>query len=250
MRVHCVAEIAHKVLWFYLVMVRFRDLFCTCITIRRRRRQKSKPPVNPTPGPAKTDTPTSGTCSDSKTLPPTASPTPSLLSKQINETVRKTDISTSGIDSKTPPHTVSPTPSLLSNRDSYTSSEVTNVVTNCKEPTDHSTSDADVAFPAMCHLISVSSSLRAEITGSIRVKNLHYEKEVFVRWTVDNWVTYVDTSAEHHAHSEDGESDDFSFGLVTTEDSKINVQLAVCYRTPNGEEFWDNNSGENFTLTM
>ena len=61
---------------------------------------------------------------------------------------------------------------------------------------------------------------------------------------------YIDTSAKHHAHSEDGESNDFSFGLVTTEDSKINVQLAVCYRTANGEEFWDNNSGENFTLTI
>ena len=77
------------------------------------------------------------------------------------------------------------------------------------------------------------------------MRNQQHEKDVFVRWTMDNWVTYTDTRAEHHEHSQDGDSDDFSFMLDVTEDGSNDLQLAVsfviCYRTLKGEEFWDNN---------
>ena len=82
------------------------------------------------------------------------------------------------------------------------------------------------------------------------MNNQQYEKYVFVRWTTDNWVTYTDTRAEHYEHSKDGDSDDFSFVLDATEDCSDDLQLAICYRTPKGEEFWDNNSEENYTISV
>ena len=86
------------------------------------------------------------------------------------------------------------------------------------------------------------------ISGRILVRNLAFEKEVFVRYTVDSWLTYE----EEHAHFIRGSStafaDAFEFCIrLNQELGRKKMELAICYRV--GEnEFWDNNHGDNYRL--
>ena len=87
------------------------------------------------------------------------------------------------------------------------------------------------------------------VYGRVQVRNLAFEKEVFVRYTLDSWQTFEDKHAKYSGVSSVTNcADTFVFHIKVprvTEDKKL--QFAVCYRT--GEsEFWDNNFGDNFRL--
>ncbi|XP_054708943.1 protein phosphatase 1 regulatory subunit 3B-like [Uloborus diversus] len=89
--------------------------------------------------------------------------------------------------------------------------------------------------------------------GSIKVRNLAYEKNVFVRVTFDRWVSYVDITASYVKHRLQRQSvyDTFSF---TTRVSPAAfryqvIELCVCFKC-NGKEYWDNNGGINYRLVM
>ncbi|GFR18158.1 protein phosphatase 1 regulatory subunit 3C [Trichonephila clavata] len=90
------------------------------------------------------------------------------------------------------------------------------------------------------------------ITGTIKVKNIAFDKEVFVRVTFDKWSSSQDIYAifaPSGIQSGNSQYDTFSFSLcVPSSAAKFGtMEFCVCYKC-SGEEFWDNNEGENYKL--
>ncbi|XP_051884328.1 protein phosphatase 1 regulatory subunit 3D [Pristis pectinata] len=87
------------------------------------------------------------------------------------------------------------------------------------------------------------------LLGLIRVSNVAYEKQVVVRYTLNQWTSYVDIGASHSAHSADGQTDTFCFKLVTPLflDTGGTLQFAIRYSVA-GQEFWDNNKGLDYQV--
>ncbi|CDW53111.1 CBM 21 domain containing protein [Trichuris trichiura] len=87
------------------------------------------------------------------------------------------------------------------------------------------------------------------LQGTVRVKNLAFEKEVFIRHTSDGWKTYQDLQA-NFLRSTGREYDTFVFYLPTpavASKEKQKIEFCVCYRTKN-QEFWDSNENKNYEI--
>lgn len=90
------------------------------------------------------------------------------------------------------------------------------------------------------------------VTGQCCVVNLAFEKHVIVRYTFDNWRTFVDMDAVYQGPCSSNNSKDcFSFSFVWHDkaDENQQVQFALRYIV-NGQEFWDNNNGQNYTASL
>lgn len=94
------------------------------------------------------------------------------------------------------------------------------------------------------------------LSGTVRVKNVGYEKRVWVKYTTDNWKSSHEVAAEFTPlpmwKSADWDSNDrFTFRLHIPNDIQVGniVQFAVGYHV-NGWEVWDNNMGKNYTLKV
>lgn len=90
------------------------------------------------------------------------------------------------------------------------------------------------------------------VSGLIRVLNISFHKSVYIRSTMDGWVTYFDHPAEYVQGSHDGDTDQFSFKLsfappYTTHGSRI--EFVVRYETSDGD-YWANNSSMNYVVTL
>lgn len=89
---------------------------------------------------------------------------------------------------------------------------------------------------------------RNGIYGRIQVKNIAFEKDVFVRYTFDSWQTWQDQKANHIPGSSTLETDTFFFHIKSprsSEDKKM--EFAICYKV-NERQFWENNFGDNYRL--
>ena len=89
------------------------------------------------------------------------------------------------------------------------------------------------------------------IMGTIKVRNIAYEKHVFARCTFDSWKTFEDNRGCYVPLSYDGNYDRFSFAITMPSTIKDGdrVEFAVCYRTVSPDnEFWDNNDGKNYII--
>lgn len=89
-------------------------------------------------------------------------------------------------------------------------------------------------------------------SGVIRVFNVSFHKAVYIRSTMDNWVTYFDHPAEYVQGSHEGDTDQFSFKLsfappYATHDSRI--EFVVRYETCEGD-FWANNFSMNYAVSL
>lgn len=94
---------------------------------------------------------------------------------------------------------------------------------------------------------------QSKLTGTIKVKNISFEKEVFVRLTDNNWQSYIDRPANYIAGAHGDLFDTFSFDFAIPMDDDLHQKLAfcVCYKVgppENRREFWDSNGGTNFEL--
>lgn len=78
------------------------------------------------------------------------------------------------------------------------------------------------------------------VTGTVRVLNLAYAKQVSVRFTTDGWRTSKTVEASYLRDQLWG----FELSPVTG-----TVELAVRYRVA-GREYWDNNDGTNYRLSL
>lgn len=85
------------------------------------------------------------------------------------------------------------------------------------------------------------------VTNSIRVLNRCYEKSVLCRYTCDNWSSFTDVRATF-VSSPDSWSDRFTVTFnIDNLTAGQRVQFALRY-IAGSEEFWDNNSGANYSL--
>ncbi|XP_015282125.1 PREDICTED: protein phosphatase 1 regulatory subunit 3D [Gekko japonicus] len=99
------------------------------------------------------------------------------------------------------------------------------------------------------------SSSDLGLNGTVRVVNVAFEKQVAVRYTFNHWRGQHEVSARWHSSTpgKDGQDqmDVFTFFLPVPpfllQVSSV-VEFAVRYRV-NEQEYWDNNQGENYSLT-
>ncbi|XP_061447245.1 protein phosphatase 1 regulatory subunit 3G [Rhineura floridana] len=96
----------------------------------------------------------------------------------------------------------------------------------------------------------------ADVRGVVRVLKCPGPKEVTVRYTFNEWLSFLDTAAvpllqPQHEDPPDPASPveryQFTLCLPPGLQEGTAVHFAVCYRSQQGE-YWDNNGGANYTL--
>ncbi|XP_064465748.1 protein phosphatase 1 regulatory subunit 3B-like [Ornithodoros turicata] len=86
------------------------------------------------------------------------------------------------------------------------------------------------------------------LTGTIKVKNVSFEKEVFVRVTFDAWKTQQDYAASYVPNGHLAAFfDTFAFSVPIPSQHGGTVEMCACFRH-NGTEHWDSNGGKNYRL--
>ncbi|KHN84236.1 Protein phosphatase 1 regulatory subunit 3D [Toxocara canis] len=88
------------------------------------------------------------------------------------------------------------------------------------------------------------------ITGLIDVLNLAFEKQVCVRYSLNDWMSFEEAAAVYlSAHGNDGAVDSFSFSINLPKNLPLRTACHFCIRyTVNGTSHWDNNNNSNFVL--
>ncbi|XP_028665659.1 protein phosphatase 1 regulatory subunit 3D [Erpetoichthys calabaricus] len=120
----------------------------------------------------------------------------------------------------------------------------------------------ETQFPNPCHSSDFLEQVRAMnvclekvetsdfcLSGVIRVVNVAFEKGVTVRYTLNNWVSFVDVVATYVQGSSEDDTDQFAFKLVipTLIETGGTMQFAIKYCV-GGSEYWDNNGGNNYKV--
>ncbi|MCO5552379.1 hypothetical protein L7F22_005890 [Adiantum nelumboides] len=104
--------------------------------------------------------------------------------------------------------------------------------------------------------IFLADDLRS-VKGTVRVRNISFEKWVAVRYTLDHWTTTGEVSAEHAESIQGGNADRFTFSIKLNEllnwprgsPAHETKSMFLCIRyTVSGAEHWDNNEGHNYQL--
>ncbi|KAF1657103.1 Protein phosphatase 1 regulatory subunit 3A, partial [Aptenodytes patagonicus] len=88
------------------------------------------------------------------------------------------------------------------------------------------------------------------MNGIIRVLNVSFEKLVYVRMTLNNWLSYYDILAEFMPNSCGSETDQFCFKISLVppyQKDGAKVEFCIRYQTSVGT-FWANNDDKNYTL--
>lgn len=87
------------------------------------------------------------------------------------------------------------------------------------------------------------------LSGFVRVLNLAFEKSVSLRYSLNNWISFMDSLASYVPNSSDGITDKFCFKIVmpTYLDNGGTLQFAIKYCV-GGQEYWDNNNGNNYKV--
>lgn len=117
----------------------------------------------------------------------------------------------------------------------------------------------------------IVKSPERRIVGTVKVRNLSYDKEVFVRSTEDQWVTHRDTACTYVQNNAAAAAavngggagcgspaapapnvtaiyDTFAFRLPLPV-AAPSMEFAVCYKSPLFE-CWDNNDGHNYRMSL
>ncbi|ELU00543.1 hypothetical protein CAPTEDRAFT_134797 [Capitella teleta] len=86
------------------------------------------------------------------------------------------------------------------------------------------------------------------LIGTIKVKNLSFEKSVKVRCTFDSWETSQDYAA-NFAPNAQNVFDTFAFEIRVppTFNLRKKIQFCICYAV-NNTEYWDSNHGNNYEV--
>jgi hypothetical protein len=86
------------------------------------------------------------------------------------------------------------------------------------------------------------------VEGTVRVRNIAFEKWVAVRFTLDKWQTTSEVTGRYKESLQNGTFDRFMFSIklanVLSRAEEKTLYLAVRYSVPS-REIWDNNSGRN-----
>ncbi len=93
------------------------------------------------------------------------------------------------------------------------------------------------------------SSLTGEqyLYGTLWVTNDSYWKNVTIKYTFNRWLNIYEYAAKHCCHSNDFRNiDQFEFSINIPHDVD-RIDFILRYYV-NGQEYWDNNDGRNYTL--
>lgn len=88
------------------------------------------------------------------------------------------------------------------------------------------------------------------LVGTIKVKNLAFEKSVKLRMTCNSWQSFTDHECHYVKDTYAGtDKDTFSFDLILPDDSKHQgrIEFAVCF-VCNDKTYWDSNKGQNYRI--
>jgi len=109
--------------------------------------------------------------------------------------------------------------------------------------------------------VLIKNDLR-RLTGTVKVKNLGFEKSVSLRLSFDNWRSFTDHTCRYKQHRASHSNsvrtgdlfDTFEFDLELEpekfsddEPERTSAQFCIRFWSPQGE-FWDSNGGENYSL--
>ncbi|XP_043951985.1 protein phosphatase 1 regulatory subunit 3B isoform X2 [Gambusia affinis] len=102
------------------------------------------------------------------------------------------------------------------------------------------------------NLVSLEHCVLKEkaFAGTVKVKNVSFEKSVMLRVTFDSWKSHTDVGCEYVKDTYPTSfSDTFSFEVSLPAEMWPNeqVQFAVCYKV-SGTEYWDSNQGQNYRI--
>ncbi|KAK2837484.1 hypothetical protein Q5P01_014696 [Channa striata] len=92
------------------------------------------------------------------------------------------------------------------------------------------------------------------LQGTVRVRNITFEKDVRVRITFDSWQSYKDVPCTHLQERFGGpQTDIFKFDVAIPKvlDAKRKIEFCLSY-LPGGQSkpFWDNNNGQNYSIKV
>ncbi|XP_030011873.1 protein phosphatase 1 regulatory subunit 3C-B-like [Sphaeramia orbicularis] len=88
------------------------------------------------------------------------------------------------------------------------------------------------------------------LTGTVKVRNIGFEKSVQVRITFDSWASFTDVECTFMNNVYGGQdSDTFAFVLELPAyvQPQNRVEFCICFKVQ-GQVFWDNNDGKNYSL--
>lgn len=90
--------------------------------------------------------------------------------------------------------------------------------------------------------------------GTVRVKNIHFQKDVRVRITFDSWRSCKDVPCSYVQKRFGGPQTDifeFDISIPKVLDAKRKIEFCLRY-LPGGQDepFWDNNNGENYSVAV
>lgn len=84
------------------------------------------------------------------------------------------------------------------------------------------------------------------ISGTVRVRNLDFNKSVHLRYSLDSWESYSDFQASYIPKTCDGFSDKFSFTIFGNS-LQIGQRIEMAVRfSCKGDQYWDSNFGVNY----
>ncbi|XP_061782733.1 protein phosphatase 1 regulatory subunit 3B [Nerophis lumbriciformis] len=88
------------------------------------------------------------------------------------------------------------------------------------------------------------------LAGTVKVKNLSFEKRVKIRVTFDSWKSHTDVDCAYVKDSYPTRNSDtfcFQVSLPDLLPPQQHVEFAVCYQV-GGDEHWDSNHGQNYCI--
>ncbi|XP_072834961.2 protein phosphatase 1 regulatory subunit 3C [Pogona vitticeps] len=90
------------------------------------------------------------------------------------------------------------------------------------------------------------------LTGTIKVKNIGYEKKVYVRVSFDSWKSFCDVACQYMPNTYGcSDSDVFSFEVALPKGSPPCRAIEFCVSFHCGQKvYWDNNNGKNYKIRL
>lgn len=90
---------------------------------------------------------------------------------------------------------------------------------------------------------------QCHLVGTVKVKNLSFEKEVFVRLSDNEWKSYYDRPCKYSGNRCGDTYDTFQFDFEIPHDDSGHqrIEFCVCFKA-NGQEYWDSNDGKNYEI--